>query len=122
MERKLDPSVRIQKVWKEWGDQKNEVALILRHYHSSTNGSTNTSTNDGYIDKRSNSNRMVRRKSTTSNHNHHHNKTTSALTTTTANIGSNGNRVSLMIIDNVKKLNATNYKFPAEIFQNLLRP
>ena len=57
MERKLDPSVRILKVWKAWGDQQSDVALILRHYHH------HHSTTDGYIDKRM-SNKVFRRKST----------------------------------------------------------
>ncbi|CAL8079499.1 unnamed protein product [Orchesella dallaii] len=58
MERMLDPSVKILKVWKAWGDQIADVSFILR----------SSSTADGYIDKKSS--RKVHRKRSSSHHHH----------------------------------------------------
>lgn len=57
MERRLDGNVKILKVWKAWGDQKDDVNFILRQHHCT----------DGYIDKKLSS-KAPRRSKTSSGH------------------------------------------------------
>lgn len=56
MERILDPSVKILKVWKAWGDQIGDVSFVLRSSPAA----------DGYIDKKSS--RKVHRKRSSTYH------------------------------------------------------
>lgn len=56
MERMLDPTVKILKVWKAWGDQIDDVSFVLR----------TAPTGDGYIDKKTT--RKVHRKRSSNFH------------------------------------------------------